>query len=318
MNQISEVLATLIHYNVAVRDTLEYCLKKDKYDPNLFNEKKRSILVEVDQHTPLKDIIDHSGENGVKLEKSIRDFYATVYGDNSTILHLADDGLRVDHNQHLVIYENVMPIHENINYMILGVINDGHKKNLDIAEMEKLWKADEVMYRGVAFMTLVNDLIGLFNEFNKAMQESKGQPSPASNFIGKDLQTVINQINFVRANSKETDLVYKNMEDHINALMENMTGRRDLPEGKKFPDVMKETQDLINIYVRDAEAKFRALYVPAMNELVAQAKEDEAKRAAAGNPAPAPVEAKEEPAKTSESSDEDFGAIDPKTGLPRA
>jgi hypothetical protein len=75
MNQISEVLATLIHYNVAVRDTLEYCLKKDKYDPNLFKEKKRSILVEVDQHTPLKDIIDHSGENGVKLEKSIREFY---------------------------------------------------------------------------------------------------------------------------------------------------------------------------------------------------------------------------------------------------
>ncbi|OPZ34138.1 MAG: hypothetical protein BWY98_01199 [Tenericutes bacterium ADurb.BinA155] len=316
MNQISEVLATLIHYNVAVRDTLEYCLKKDSYDANLFKEKKRSILVEVDQHTPLKDIIDHSGENGVKLEKSIRDFYDKVYGDNSTILHLADDGLRVDHNQHLVIYENVMPIHENINYMILGVINDGHKKNLDIAEMEKLWKADETMYRGVAYMTLVNDLIGLFNDFNKAMQESKGQPSPASNFIGKDLQTVINQINFVRANAKETDLVYKNMEDHINALMENMTGRRDLPEGKKFPDVMKETQDLINIYVRDAEAKFRELYVPAMNELVAQAKEDEAKRVANGNPAPAPATPKEEAAQVA--SDDEMAEIDPKTGLPKA
>ena len=67
MNQISEVVTTLEHYNVAVRDTLEYCIRKDSYDPKLYQEKKRSILIEVDQHTPLKDIIDHSGENGEKL-----------------------------------------------------------------------------------------------------------------------------------------------------------------------------------------------------------------------------------------------------------
>ena len=37
--------------------------------------------------------------------------------------------------------------------MILGVLNDGHKKNLDVKEMEDLWKVDECMYRGVAFMS---------------------------------------------------------------------------------------------------------------------------------------------------------------------
>ena len=89
MNQTSVVITTLLHYNVQVRDTLEYCLRKDQYDTNLFNEKKRSVLVEVDQHTPLKNIIDNSGENGEKLEKAIRDFYAEVYGEDSTILHLA-------------------------------------------------------------------------------------------------------------------------------------------------------------------------------------------------------------------------------------
>ena len=51
MNQTSEVLATLIHYNVAVRDTLEYCLNKPQYDTNLFQDKKRSILIEVTQYT---------------------------------------------------------------------------------------------------------------------------------------------------------------------------------------------------------------------------------------------------------------------------
>ena len=281
MNQISEVVTTLEHYNVAVRDTLEYCIRKDSYDPKLYQEKKRSILIEVDQHTPLKDIIDHSGENGEKLEKAIREFYADVYGDDSTILKLADDGLRVDHNQHMAIYRHVLPIHENVNNMILGVLQNGHQNNLDVADVEKLHNADEAMYRGVAYMALVNDLCRLFNEYNQARNEAKGEETPASRFIGNDISAIIQNINFVRANAKITNAVYKNMEDKIVELMENMTGRRDLPIGKKFPDVMRETLETINLYVRDSEATFRSLYVPTINALIEQVKADDAKRAEA-------------------------------------
>ena len=279
MNQISQVVTTLEHYNVAVRDTLEYCIRKDSYDPKLFAEKKRSILVEVDQHTPLKDIIDHSGENGEKLEKAIRDFYAEVYGDDSTILKAADDGLRVDHNQHLAIYKHVLPIHENVNNMIMGVLANGHQNNIDVADVEKLHNADEAMYRGVAYMALVNDLCRLFNEYNQARNEAKGEETPASKFIGNDISAIIQNINFVRSNAKLTNAVYKNMEDKIVGLMENMTGRRDLPVGKKFPDVMRETVETINLYVRDTEAAFRAVYVPTVQALIDQVKADDAKKA---------------------------------------
>lgn len=279
MNQISEVLTTLIHYNVAVRDTLEYCLRKDSFDPRMYEEKKRSILVEVDQHTPLKDIIDHSGENGEKLEKAIRDFYAEVYGDDSTILKNADDGLRVDHAQHQAIYQHVLPIHEDVNNMILGVLADGHKNNLDVAEAEKVAIAEEALYRGVAYLTLVSDLNLLFNDFNKTMNENKGEPSPASNFIGQDIEATIRNINFVRSNAKVTNAIYKNMEDKIVALIENMTGRRDLPVGKRFPDVMRETVETINLYIRDAEAAFRACYGPLVQALLEQVKADDEARA---------------------------------------
>lgn len=279
MNQISEVLTTLIHYNVAVRDTLEYCLRKESFDPRMYEEKKRSILVEVDQHTPLKDIIDHSGENGEKLEKAIRDFYAEVYGDDSTILKNADDGLRVDHAQHQAIYQHVLPIHEDVNNMILGVLADGHKNNLDVAEAEKVAIAEEALYRGVAYLTLVSDLNLLFNDFNKTMNENKGEPSPASNFIGQDIEATIRNINFVRNNAKVTNAIYKNMEDKIVALIENMTGRRDLPVGKRFPDVMRETVETINLYIRDAEAAFRACYGPLVQALLEQVKADDEARA---------------------------------------
>ena len=277
MNQVSEVVTTLEHYNVAVRDTLEYCIVKNSYDPKLYQEKKRSILIEVDQHTPLKDIIDHSGENGQKLEKAIRDFYADVYGDDSTILKLADDGLRVDHNQHMAIYRHVLPIHENVNNMILGVLQNAHQNNIDVTDVEKLHNADEAMYRGVAFMALVNDRCRLFNEYNQARNEAKGEETPASKFIGNDISAIIQNINFVRGNAKITNAVYKNMEDKIVELMENMTGRRDLPIGKKFPDVMRETIETINLYVRDTEATFRSLYVPTINALIEQVKADDAK-----------------------------------------
>ena len=279
MNQTSVVLTTLLHYNVAVRDTLEYCLKKDTYDANLFNEKKRSILVEVDEKTPLKNIIDNSGDNGAKLEKLIRDFYDEVYGDKSTILNLASDGLRVDHNQHLAIYKSVLPIHENVNSMILGILNDAHKKEIDVAEAEKVANAEEAMFRAVAFMTLVGDLCRLFNEYNQARNEAKGEETPASRFIGNDIAEIIKNLGFVRQNARLKDAIYKNMEDKISNLVEYMTGRRDLPAGKKFPDVMNETNETIRLYVRDAEASFRAVYPPLVQALIDQTKaEQEAKK----------------------------------------
>ena len=284
MNQTSVVITTLLHYSVQVRDTLEYCLRKDTYDTNLFKEKKRSILVEVDQHTPLKNIIDNSGENGEKLEKAIRDFYAEVYGDDSTILHLAEDGLRVDHAQHPAIYKHVLPIHENVNAMILGILRDAKTKNVDVAQVEEVANSEEAMYRGVAFLTLVQDLNRFFDEYNKARNEAKGEETPASRFIGQDISGMIQNINFVRGNAKLTDAVYKNMEDKVVALCEYMTGRRDLPSGKRFPDVMRETVETINLFVRDAEAKFRSVYPAIINALLEQVKADDEKRARGEKP----------------------------------
>ena len=284
MNQTSVVLTTLLHYNVQVRDTLEYCLRKENYDVNLFKEKKRSVLVEVDQNTPLKNIINNSGENGEKLEKAIRDFYAEVYGDDSTILHLADDGLRVDHAQHPAIYQHVLPIHENVTSMINGILKDAHEKKVDVEQVEKVAQAEEAMYRGVCFLTLVQDLNRFFDEYNKARNEAKGEETPASRFIGQDITKMIQNINFVRANAKLTNAAYKNMEDKIVALTEYMTGRRDLPEGKRFPDVMREAVETVQLFVRDAETAFRAVYPDCINALLAQVKADDERRARGEKP----------------------------------
>ncbi len=274
MNQISEVITTLEHYKVVIRDTLEYTLPKEAYDVTVFKEKKRSVLVEIDQPTPLKSIIGNSAENGQKLEKLIREFYEAVYGDGSTILKLADDGLRVDHAQHLAIFRYVFPIHENVEAMVIGIVNDAKKNGLDVAKAEALDKAEEKLYRAVAFLTLANELVKLFGEYNQARREAKGEESAASKFIGNDINEVVSDILQIKANSHITDERYKGVEDKVAFLVEYMTGRRDLPMGKGFGEVIKETQDSINGYVREVEPAFREVYVPMLNELVEQAKKD--------------------------------------------
>ena len=274
MNQISEVLATLEHYKVAVRDTLEYTLQKESYDVAAFNEKKRSILIELEQPTPLKSIIDNSGENGQKLEKLIRDFYDQVYGDHSTILRAAEDGLRVDHAQHIAIFKGVIPIHENIEVMVKGIIADAHNNNVDVKNAEDVDKAEERLYRAVAYLSLTNQLIKLFGDYNQARAEAKGEESAASRFIGNDINQVIQLLQAVRANSNLTDERYMYVQDKVFTLVEYMTGRRDLPMGKGFGEAIRETQDAIGGFVREVEPAFRDLYVPFLNELVEAAKKN--------------------------------------------
>lgn len=294
MNQISEVITTLEHYKVVIRDTLEYTLPRDKYDMDAYNEKKRSILIELDQNTPLKSIITNSGENGEKLEKMIRDFYEEVYGEGSTILKAAEDGLRVDHAQHLAIFKGVLPIHENVEGMVRGIIADAKKNNpnIDLAQVENVDLLEERMYRTVAYLTLTNQLIKLFSDYNQARREAKGEESAASKFIGNDINEVIGDLNMVRANSRITDSRFMGVQDKVFELVEFMTGRRDLPMGKGFGDVIRETQDAVGGLIREVEPAFRDAYVPLLNELIEQAKANNNKIGGAPETAPADTENK--------------------------
>ena len=134
MNQNCLVLATLVRYQSMVRDTLEYTLPRDNYDVNVYNTKKAAIIAELNNNTPLKSFIDNNGENGQKFEAQIREFHETVYGDGSTILKLANDGLRVDHAQHIAIFKGVIPVHEAVAGLINGYTADAKSKNLDTKE----------------------------------------------------------------------------------------------------------------------------------------------------------------------------------------
>ena len=287
MNNISKTLTTLIHYNVVIRDVLQFTFQRDKYDPEAYKNLKRGVIIEVNEQTHLKSILTKAGENGAKLEQQIRDFYEEIFGDKSTILKLADDGVRVDHNQHSEIFKGVLPIHESVTGIILSGINEGKRNGAaaktpeekamhDVSTVEKVWLAEDSFFRGVAFAAVVNDLIRFFEEYQVARREEaqNGGTAAASTFIGKDIEEMIRQINFLRQTSHEIDPVYKNMEDKIGQLVEMMVGRRQVPEGKRIPDVYKDVQETINNYIRQTEAAFNAVYKPLIDEFLESIKTD--------------------------------------------
>ena len=145
MNQNTETVVTLVHHNVAVRDTLEYCLQKNVYDVKAFAAKKNTLLNEIDNNTPLKAILDNSGDNGKKMDEAIRKMVEEVYGENSTICKVSGDNLIVDHAQHLAIFGHALPVHDNITAMIRGVIQDGERKAAAEQDEAKKAAADAIV-----------------------------------------------------------------------------------------------------------------------------------------------------------------------------
>ncbi|NCA97363.1 MAG: hypothetical protein EOM77_04190 [Bacteroidia bacterium] len=272
MENIQKAIVTLLHYNTIIRDTLEYTIKKKEYNLDFYKFKKRGVLVEIEQNTPLKIFLDKAGENGQKLTAKIKELYDTVYGDDSTIIRLAPEGIRVDHAQHLSIYEQVILVHEEIR-RITGVHIDFAKKNNQFdSRLDDLVKADERFYRGLVYMTMLNDLETLYFEYNKARNEAKGEITPQSNFIQNDISKVTGLLSFTRQNSTATDLNYMNLVDKVFTVIENISGKRDLPIGKTYVDVFKDAKDAAAAFVKETEFKWRELYSPVIKELLQESK----------------------------------------------
>ena len=138
--------------------------------------------------------------------------------------------------------------------------------------------AEERLYRAVAYMTMTNELIKLFNDYNQARRDAKGEETAASKFIGNDINEVIQLLSAVRGNNRVlTDERYMGVQDKVFTLIEYMTGRRDLPMGKGFGEAIRETQEAIQGYVREVEPLWRDAYTPLITELVQQARANDNK-----------------------------------------
>ena len=149
---------------------------------------------------------------------------------------------------------------------------------------------DERLYRSLVFMTVMTDVDKTFLEFNKAMRETKGQPSPQSNYIIGDLKKLIGFLNFQKQHSLVRDTPFNDMVDASFKVLEYIEGKRELPtralseeekatykgkltaDGKRyltFPEIFKENREIINKVVASSEETWRKAYTPIINALMA-------------------------------------------------
>ncbi len=263
MNNYTIAISSFLRFNVVILNTLEYVMKKDKYDLNAYKARKEIINNEITANTPLKSCLDNSGEPGKALVEKIQNLLSEVYSDDSSIVKLAGDGseIRVDQAQHLALYEAVLPVYEEVRHVIVAHVQAARKENLyDDELLDKALLATEYFYRGIVNMLLLDDLDRLFAEYNRARQEAKGEITPQSNFIQGDIQKVVGFINATRQHSPLTSADYYELIDPEFALIEMTSGRRDLPTGKNFGEVFTSVKQIAKDKTQKWENAWRPLY----------------------------------------------------------
>jgi len=272
MNNMSLTIVTLLHYNVIVRDTLEYAIEKPTYAKPAYEMKKKAVMIEIEKPTALKQFMDSNKEIGKRIEDEVKALYAAVYADDNTICRVANEELRVDASQHLAIYDTVLPLHEDVKKSIDGHLGFARSKNLLEDELVKLVVADERMYRLLAFHCLYNDLEKLFIEYNKARNEAKGEITPQSNFVQGELQRIGKHIIFIRDHLAATDNEIWDVADYCTKTIDWTSGRRQLPAGKKFQECFADGRKLIAENLKKAEDAWKPLYESAVNQLIEESK----------------------------------------------
>ncbi len=263
MNNYTLAISSFLRFNVVVLNTFEYVMRKDKYEINAYNARKEILHNEITNNTPLKNCCDNSGDAGKKLVKLVEDLIDIAYSDNSTIIKIAGDGaeIRVDHAQHLALFEAVIPLYDEMRNVINAHVNAARRENkYDDEMLDKALVTTEYFYRGLVNMLLLDDLDRLFAEYNKARQEAKGEITPQSNFIQNDIQKVVGFINRVRQTSPITSSDYYEVIDPLFALMEMTSGRRDLPKGSNFGAEFTKVKTIAREKTQKWETEWKPVY----------------------------------------------------------
>ena len=263
MNNYTAAIASFIRFDVVVFNTLEYAMKKDKYEVEAYKARKEIINTEITQNTPLKNCLENSGDAGKNLLDKINELLSEVYSEESIIVKLSQDGgeLRVDYSQAIKVFELVLPIHEEVRKIIAAHVAAANKEQkFDEPTFPDVLNKEEYFYRGLVNMLMLEELDHQFAEYNKARQEAKGGITAQSNFIQNDINRLVKLFHFVRENAVARSAEYYEVIDPLFALIEMTGGRRDLPQGKNFGEMFISVKQTARDHVATWENEWKPVY----------------------------------------------------------
>lgn len=273
MNNTNRYIANLYLLLLNVRDTLEFLIPRD-HAINVYNARKLTLKESLKENSAFKNFLNNNGDKGKEIEEKMNNFIDTCYGEDSTIFVPNGDNVRVDHTQHIQVYDHVVGINETIRDIIISYVNYARQHNETEDVIMKLIPADEALYRAVLAKLIMSDLEKSFVEFNKVMNESKGQPTPQSNFIVQnEISKYINYLRFSRQHTHLIDNKTLDLLDECLEICEMVEGRRERRDNKSFPDTFKENREHLDAYIKEKEPLWRDAYKPVLEEMVALSKQ---------------------------------------------
>ncbi len=268
MNQTSYYVFGIYQLNLLLRDSLEYMVPNRQFNLEMYEKRKEGLLALTQENSPLGRFLLQNKEKAETIKTSFNNFIEQVYSENATIVRKIDNSIEVDRALHLQFYEMTTGLFQTIQDILFGYINHAKKENQYEAAIEKAIYSNEIYFRSLSYFAISLDIVEKFNEYQTAFRESKGQPSPASNFINEEIGKLIGILGFHKKHSKVVDVPYNEMVDKVNVLIETIAGKRKLAEGVKFPDLFAQTREVTLNQLQKSEVDFKTDFAPVLKDYV--------------------------------------------------
>lgn len=264
MNATTQYIMGIYQLSMIVRDTLGYVAprKENFFKKDVYEHRVQSFALLTGEGSPFQHFVSINKEKAEKLLSNISDFQNDIYSSESRIFRIVDDHIEVDQSQAKQVYNMTVGIYQTLLDILKGYLKHAEENKELEARVREVIAADEYYFRSLAHYALVNDIFKLFKEYSDAMRSHQGEPNPIAKFINEDINELTKYVAFMDQHNEVKNVSYKKMVDMTKAFIENMSGKRDLPEGKNFPEIFKELNEFALRTLQDAEAKWREIFIP--------------------------------------------------------
>ena len=260
MTQLSKYIVELYNYMLNIRDTMEFTMPRD-HSVEAYNARKKVLTDGIKEGYAFGNFILNNGEKGEELKKNFDEFINEYYSENSSIVTVAGEQVRVDSAQNVKILTDLIRPVETMKDIIGQYVAVGMQKNELDSNVTQLLVYDDRMFRIVFFMLGMREYEKSFLEFNKVMAESQGKPTPQSNFIVQnELAVLTKAFRDIRARNKFTDNESLDMLDETIKVIEMTEGRRDRINNKAFKDIFEDINRRLTEAVAKVEADWKTCF----------------------------------------------------------
>lgn len=268
MTNLTIYIFGIYQLQMMIRDSIGYLTPKNDqaFKKDAYLKRAETFNILQGEGSPFAHFVTLNKEQSVKLLENLKDFGTDIYSSESTIFRVTGDVVEVDAGQHLKVYDMAIGLYQTFVDIINGYFTYAKENEELDPRLVTLVSIDEYYTRSLAHYALSTDLVKLFKEYSEARSKDKDPNSPVAKFINEDIVKIIGLINFLEKHNKVTNAVYKDMTDKVHAFIEYIAGKRQLPEGKTFPEIFVELKEATLKTLQDAEIKWREAFIPIANE----------------------------------------------------